>query len=259
MVKTLPLLHSLFATVLSACAIASAFTAPASAASQKMAVPAYFVPGGLWTQMEAAVPGVGLAILNPDSGPGASKDTQWVTQTAQAQAAGLIVIGYVHTSYASRPLAQVKREASEYYHWYHVNGIFFDEVSNTDDKLPYYKHCLAYARSLDSTATVVINPGTQTTEGYMSVCDVVCTFESDYSEYEFGYSAPPWVKKYPPNRFWHIVLNVPTNAEMLKVVAQTKQRRAGWVFVTSLTTPNPYDNLPQDPYWSDELRALSAD
>jgi hypothetical protein len=44
----------------------SGVVAPAAAA-QTMAVPAYFYPGSFWTQLDQAGPGVGVAVMNPDS------------------------------------------------------------------------------------------------------------------------------------------------------------------------------------------------
>lgn len=38
-----------------------------AAAAQTMAVPAYFYPGSFWTQLDQAGPGVGVAVMNPDS------------------------------------------------------------------------------------------------------------------------------------------------------------------------------------------------
>ncbi len=83
---------------------------PASAQTQRMAVPSYFYPGAAWTQMEAAAPTVGLAIINPNSGPGTSSNADYVKQVREAKAHGLKVIGYVHTSYGKRPFAEVKAE-----------------------------------------------------------------------------------------------------------------------------------------------------
>jgi len=55
-----------------------------AAAAQTMAVPAYFYPGSYWTQLDQAGPGVGVAVMNPDCGPGAGPDpTNPGTQTNQ--------------------------------------------------------------------------------------------------------------------------------------------------------------------------------
>ena len=69
---------------------------------QTVAIPSYSYPGPLWTQMEDAYPTVGLAIINPNSGPGAAQNADYADQVASSQAAGLVVLGYVHTSYGNR-------------------------------------------------------------------------------------------------------------------------------------------------------------
>lgn len=52
-------------------AVLSIFAVTArTAAAQSMAGPAYFYPGSYWTQLDQAKSSVGLAVMNPDSGPG---------------------------------------------------------------------------------------------------------------------------------------------------------------------------------------------
>ena len=232
--------------------------APGRTQSQRMAIPSYFYPGPLWSKLEAAAPTVGLAIINPNSGPGAKRDPAYAAQVRDLKAHDVKVIGYVHTSYTKRRFSEVQEEADRYFHWYAVDGIFYDEVSNTKKEIPYYLRCRAFARSLSPKALVVLNPGTQTDEGYMAACDILVNFESGYADYRNSYHAPDWVNRYPASRFWHIVLKVPTDAEMRTVIRESKARHAGWMFVTLYGDPNPYDKLPEDPYWSDELSALQS-
>jgi len=234
-----------------------ALAAPAWAQSQRMAIPSYIYPGDAWTKIDAGAPTVGLAIINPASGPGAKVDPAYLAQVKASQKSGLIVLCYVDTNYTKRDASLVASEIHEAFTWYGVNGIMLDEVTNDAAHVDYYLHCRKLIKSLNPKALVVLNPGTQVDESYLQAGDIICTFESDYSDYQNKYSAPTWVTKYPARRFWHIILNVPTNAEMLNVVAETKQRHAGWVYVTSATLPNPYDTLPAEKYWSDEIMALS--
>src|SRR5579859_2138294 len=72
--------------------------------AENVAVPSYFYPGSLWTQMDSGYPTESLAIINPNSGPGASKDSNYANQVVTSQAAGLHVLGYVYTSYGSRSI-----------------------------------------------------------------------------------------------------------------------------------------------------------
>lgn len=230
----------------------------AQAQSQRLADPSYFYPGVLWTKLEAATPTAGLAIINPASGSGDKLDPNYASQVKEAKAHGLIVLGYVDTAYTKRPLGEVQADAGRYFKWYHVSGIFYDEVTNTDSGLSYYKQVYGATKQANSDALVVLNPGTMVPESYMKVGDIICTFESPYNVYQTQYVSAGWVKQYPANRFWHIVLDVPTVADMRAVVRETRARHAGWVYITpAKENPNPYDSLPPDPYWQDLLSALA--
>jgi hypothetical protein len=96
--------------------------------------------------MDSGTPTVGLAIINPNSGPGTSKDTNYANQVTTTEAAGITVVGYVATGYAgtvttSRTLAAAKQDIDTYYNWYpNSGGIFLDEVT-TDcaNRNTYYK------------------------------------------------------------------------------------------------------------------------
>jgi hypothetical protein len=104
----------------------------------------------------------------------------------------------------------------------------------------------------------VLNPGMQTNECYLSAADVIVTFEGDVRTYQNSYSAPGWVANYTPDRFWHLVYNVPTAQQMRTILQLSKERGAGWVYVTPDNLPNPWDTLPTGSYWTDELIASIA-
>ncbi len=92
----------------------------------------------------------------------------------------------------------------------------------------------------------------------MSAADVIVTFEGDASAYQSSYSAPSWIANYSPDRFWHLVYNVATAQQMRTIVQLSKERRAGWVYVTPNNLPNPWDTLPTGPYWFGELATATS-
>src|SRR4051794_653988 len=92
--------------------------------SQKIAIPSYFYPGELWTQLNTSTPPVGLAVINPSSGPGSASNPDYGAQVHASKAAGITVLGYVHTDYGTRSPDTVKAEVDAYYGWYQVDGIF---------------------------------------------------------------------------------------------------------------------------------------
>jgi hypothetical protein len=233
--------------------------APGFAQSQRLANPSYFYPGPFWATLEAAAPTAGIAVVNPNSGPGASANPAYATQINEAEAHGLKVVGYVDTNYGKRSMELVGADIRAYYRWYHVDGILFDDVSNLAPDLDYYKACYSLVRSVSPKAMVIINPGCPTIEGYMKTADIVITFESPFKDYQTNFVQSPWVMKYPASRFWHIILGAVTEQDMLLAVKESKERHAGWVYVAPYAPPaNPYDKLPPAPYWSGELAAIKS-
>jgi len=240
--------------ILSMGALASMSTA--ANAAQRIAVPSYIYPGPEWTLFETSAPTVGIAIINPASGPGEAIDPNYQRQIKEAQTHGIKVLGYVTTSYANRDLAKVEREIDTFEAWYHVDGIFLDEAANSPSSLPYYAALKTHIVKLNQHALTIINPGTETIEGYMAVADIVLTFEGSFEDYQSKYHAPDWVSKYKSNRFWHVVYKAATVDDMKDVVRLSKERNAGWVYVTSELMPNPYGKMPAEDYWLAQVKAV---
>src|SRR5262245_14170756 len=104
-------------------------------------VAAYFTPGPKWDAMNWAAARVPLiAIMNPNSGPGAGQSGSYVAALASLHASGGKVIGYVSSDYARRSLTDVKADIDKYLLWYAVDGFFIDEMTNDADAghLDYY-------------------------------------------------------------------------------------------------------------------------
>ena len=213
-------------------------------------VPLYTYPGGTWDTVvktknnHPAVPIV--AIVNPASGPGASKDSNYVSGIAQLKAAGVVVIGYVSTAYTSRSLAAVKGDIDKWGSWYGVDGIFFDEQTNWAGGESYYTQAGDYAESKGLGFTVG-NPGANSLPSYLSTVDVVLIYESpglpNLSDYVlWGSSAKDQLGMIPFS-----VSSLPTS--WLKGATGF----IGWIYVTSDGLPNPWDSLPT---YFDDMAAL---
>lgn len=223
---------------------------------QKVAIPSYFEPGSIWTQLESGAPTVGLAIINPSDGVGTTISQTYVSQTSNTKSKGVIVLGYVFTNYGQRLAAEVKAEIDKYYQWYGVQGIFLDEASTDCNQLAYYQALYSYVKAKGGVAKVVVNPGTNTNECYMAATDIVINFEDTYTRY-LSWQPSGWETKYAADRFWHLVIETP-QANMPNAISLSKSRRAGWVYVTPDTLANnPWDSLPPTAYWTDELYRAS--
>ena len=79
------------------------------------------------------------------------------------------------------------------------------------------------------------------------------TFEGSYAEYSQQIQEE-WAANLPPDRFWHLVYGTPRRTK--PSAALTRERRAGYAYVTDATLPNPWNRLP--PYWRTEIREIVA-
>jgi hypothetical protein len=237
-----------------------AFVAPAVSSTNTLGflVPAYFYPSGagngFWEALNAAALRVPLmAILNPNSGPGTSVDSNYRRVTTALHAAGGRVIAYVHTSYTARSLDDVKGEVDRYLSFYSVDGFFVDEMDNRN--LPasyaYYADLYQFIKAKNVAYAVFGNPGTTTQEEYLTrpCADTLVTFEHNTG---YGTYVPDrWVTNYPANRFAHLPYAVASAATMTNYIQLARARHAGFIFVTDDVLPNPWDTLPA--YWETEV------
>ena len=167
-------------------------------------------------------------------------------------------MGYVHTSYASRSPAAARADVDAYYRWYNVDGIFFDEASTDCANEGYYASLNGHVKAKGGIARTILNPGTAPGHCYASTADILVTFEGSYAQYLTSYSAPAWLEHYPASRIWHVVYATPSASAMTHAIRLSKVRRAGYLYVTPETLPNPYEVLPDGAYWSDELGAIRS-
>jgi len=217
-------------------------------------VPLYSYPtDATWTAIVAgkqAHPSVPIvAIVNPASGPGTAKDTTFVTGTEALAKAGIVVIGYVSTSYAARDaVTEVQPEIDRYLSWYPaVSGIFFDEQSADAQDVAYYSGLSAYAKGKGLGLTVG-NPGADTDESYIGALDVMLIYESKGLPTDAALGG--WHAKYDKSSFGIIPYGVTLDTGF---VAKAKAA-VGWIYLTDDDLPNPWDTLP--PYFDGLLSAL---
>lgn len=229
---------------------------------QKIAIPSYFYPdcawnsNCLWNNVVNSIPPLGLAIINPNSGPGSSFDQNYLTQVTRVQAAGGIVIGYVYTSYGTRNISAVEYDIDSYYNWYPtLDGIFFDEGYNSDcNQATYYMALNQYVKAKGGKGVTVINYGANTQECYVNASDILLIYEDVASNY-MSWKPSSWVSNYPASRFWNLIYNAPQSS-VQTIMDQSKVNNAGWIYVTPDNLPNPWDTIPTGTYWSTELNAV---
>jgi hypothetical protein len=165
--------------------LSTAHAASASTQSQSwqsgLLIPLYAPPGSAWNtliQAKESYPSVPIiAIVNPDNGPGTSVNPTYATWIDDLKAAGIVVVGYVYTDYASRSLTSVETDVSNYESLYGVNGVFLDQMSNKPGYQSYYSTISSYAYSLGMSLTVG-NPGDPVPPSYVGTVNIIVVYES---------------------------------------------------------------------------------
>jgi hypothetical protein len=180
----------------------------------------------------------------------------------RAQQAGIKVVGYVFTHYAngSVSIPHAEKQIDDYFNWYKVDGIFFDQSSSSCAFHPsdYYSTLFLYAKSKSPNALVVLNPGTTPGQCYAWEADIILTFENTFTRYRDNYATANWTSQYPNNMFYHLVLGAPDETAMKWSFDTGLGRGVGWMYVTNFDTTkgNPYDALP--PYFEQEVAYVNS-
>lgn len=218
----------------------------------RVLVPAYFypLPGSPWVRLTAAAaehPGLVWAIGNPDNGPGTAIDASYTAAFAGFRAQRGRLIGYVHTSYGDRPLAEVSADVERWFAWYGADGIFVDEMDNVPGAHEsYYRALYQHVAGLSARALVVGNPGTSSTLDYLDgaggrCASALCLFEG--STGFASYAPEPWVLTRSRNEFYALPYGTgPTDWQA--AIDHAFAAHFGWVYVTDDVLPNPWDTLP---------------
>jgi hypothetical protein len=218
----------------------------------RVLVPAYFYPvaNSPWSRLSTAAathPGRIAAIGNPFNGPGLALDPAYAAVFADFRASGGTLLGYVYTSYATRPLAEVLADIDTWVLWYPLDGIFVDEMANqAGASEAYYRALYHHARSKIPLATVIGNPGKSTSPSYLQwnrlpVASAVCIFEggSGFATWH----ADPWVFTRPRQEFYALPYQT-SSSGWQATVDHAFAEHCGWLYVTDDVLPNPWDTLP---------------
>ncbi len=233
----------------------------ADAAVQAIAIPMYVDPSAnpsIWTQEIGAAPTVRLLVANLDNGPGTAVDSSYTSAIAKASAAGVTIVGYTYTNYGGRSASTVEADIDSWYSFYpNLEGIFLDEVAtDAATATSYYAPLYQYVKAKSAGAVVIVNPGTTPDEAYMSVADIVVTFEDVYANYAAA-GSPSWASGYSRWRFWNLVLSTAAS-DLPTAITTARQRNVGYVYVTDQGPNTAYSQLVTGTYWTAEMAAVDA-
>lgn len=215
-----------------------------------LAIPAYFYPGDEWTRATATEP-VSVMIANAASGPGTAVDPAYTDAITAARAAGILVIGYVHTSYGDRDRGTVATDLDTWAALYDLDGYFIDEIPGEAEcafHTDYYKDVSRRALNNIPGGYIVVNPGTNTCGYFLTIADVVVLFEGVEADF-LEWTPPDWSTSHPKQKFWTLVHGASGWEDS---VAHARANNVGATYITDDVMPNPWDTLPT---WWDELVA----
>ena len=215
-------------------------------------MPAYEYPGGpFWDAVPALPPG-SIVVFDPADGPGDALDPTYVTAVAGLRSAGIEVFGYVTAGYGKRNSEEMIGEVERHEQWYGPAGIFLDQTPPAATADRAIVAAIEHVRA--KRLRLAINPGQPDIDPEdAQVADHVVNFEGPLAAYRRA-RFPVWTADLPPERLWHLVHGVGDVPSLRAVLTDAVRHRAGVVFVTDATMPNPWGTLPA--YWEDELRLV---
>jgi hypothetical protein len=228
----------------------------------EIVVPAYFYPspGSDWGRMTAAVSQAPItAIMNPGNGPGNNPDANYTAVTNAFTGAGGNLIGYVYSSYGSRPLNQVLADIDRYAQWYPIEGIFVDEFANNADPvvLDYYNAIYEHVKGINPDWEVMGNPGTTTVEAYLTrpTADRLMVWENFGSTYP-GHTPSAWNANYDSTRFVNLLHTLASGDTAASYVDLAVERNVDGIYFTDDVLANPWDRLPT--YWDQFVAKVAS-
>jgi hypothetical protein len=265
---------------------------------QHIAIPAYWSPGippgpAMFRQLALTAPTTRIVVVNGShSAPEKPYNLAWASAVHLLSQAGIRPLGYVDTGYlgvtfaaAARPhvtrpggpgkggngreewRAQIEGDIEDWFGLYGaagLGGIFLDQtlsVCGPDGAFSeLYRRIVQLVRSYRPDAYVVMNPGRTVERCYATLADTLVTFEGSFEQY-LNRTAPEWERTGAAERFWHLIYDVPDAARMARAVELSKERNAGYVYVTDERLSadgreHPWDTIPPEPYWHAEIKAV---
>ncbi|KAJ5105707.1 Spherulation-specific family 4 [Penicillium alfredii] len=225
-------------------------SAVSSASPVGVLLPLYTGPGengDAWKPVYNAITSHSMVpfyvIINPDSGPGTTEEyIQAITKLKSSP--NVQLLGYVPTTYAEKPNAEIEKVISTYGNWasYTANnitlsGMFFDEAPNTNDnaKIKYMQNIAQSARSKNMN-TVVFNPGAKLEDAaaaqYFEAADFIVEFEKDYTEWQSESTEEKFSTTQYRSKDAVIVKQTPEDADIAAIVRDASNLGIGAVYLT---------------------------
>jgi hypothetical protein len=214
---------------------------PVFTSSTGVMIPLYSYPGSAWTsviQAREMYPSVPITVIvNPDNGPSTYSTTydSWIVALRDA---GVTVLGYVPTHFASASLSTVESEIAAYKQMYWVNGVFLDEMPVVPGYASYYSTLTSYAHS-DGLPLVVGNPGSRPSSSYIGTTDVLLAYE--HAGIPSATTMENVTMGYPSSDFAFVAYGV---SSFSASTVDSMGNFASYIYITTGQLPNPYTGVP---------------
>lgn len=189
-----------------------------------------------------------IAIVNLDHGPGSFINQSYAKKIQDLKSSGISVLGYTYTDYANRSIVSVQADIDAWKR-YNVDGISFDEMSNTAGNENYYQDLSLYAKSKNLTITVG-NPGTHTLESYIGTVDTITIYEEEGVPSLEQLKNRTFAGKYDKENFNFVAFGV---QKLNQTYIDNTKNYVGYFYLTNDNLPNPWDSLPS---YIDELMSF---
>jgi len=212
----------------------------------KLLVPLYAYPGSTWDTVAASGRVVDtVAIINPNSGPGNGPDSSYNTYMAKLHSAGVEMVGYVHTSYGARAIADVKADINVYASQFPLLvGIFLDEAATASSQISYYQQLYTYIMGMPGWKYDILNPGAVPAAGYAAIATQIVTYESSASGFASSQN-PSGVSCSNKDQYAVITYSASSSSMQSVVNAAVSKGYYGWVYATDGTASgNTYGTIP---------------
>ena len=197
-----------------------------------------------------------MVLINPNSGPGNTADANYVKLVNANTQAGFKNIAYIKTVYGSRSLDEVKADINAYFKLYgkkNIHGFFFDEVgTQSNHQVAYMAEIYNHVKSISPQMVVMANPGWHIPDSIAPYADIFVTGEMSADKYINHYQPATSAFENSATNSKHIMHMVygADPSQYDKILQLSRERNAGWIFITSddqtHPTYNPYDDLPKN-------------
>jgi len=213
-------------------------------------------------KVKTAYPSVPMIIvIDPANGPG-TYSSDMASAVHDMQASGITVLGYATTSWGTRSIASIKGDILTYAQWYHVSGIFLDEMPNWNYNSPtgawyysgpggeylpaYFSTLTSYAKSLGMTK-VTGNSGADVPADFVGSVDTIGIWENTYLpavDGSCGWTSLAgvncWHLSYDKSNFMFFAYDVHSLDSQYVLAAANY---AAYLYITDQSWPAPYGAL----------------